>query len=119
MNKKGRFAPFWIILAVLGILLIGSFITPFRIVLDDIFENIQDNADAEEAAGNPNFANLSCTDANASVLMKGTCFTLGGFMVVFILYVLYTWISGMVAGAGARTPVYGNKLNAYRAALEG
>jgi len=113
MNKNGRFAPFYVILGILGILLIGSFITPFKIVLDDIFGNIEESATAN---GNPA---LSCTDPSASGIMKATCFTLGGFMVVFILYTLYYWISGMVAGAKSPTPVYSSKLNMYKAALEG
>lgn len=118
-DKNARFAPFYIMFAVLGILLLGSFITPFRIVLDNIFNNIQNTADAEQAAGNPNYANLSCTDPSASGIMKATCFSLGGFMVIFVLYGLYYWISGMVAGAQSPTPVFSNRLNAISRSLEG
>lgn len=112
MNKKGRFVPFWVMFGILGVLLIGSFITPFRIVLDDVFLNIEDNAAAN---GTPL---LSCTDPAASGIMKATCFSLGGFMVIFVLYALYYWVSGMTAGAKSPTPVFSRRLSAVQAALE-
>ena len=88
-DKSARFMPFWIMLGLLGVLLIGAYITPFKIVLDDIFRNMNSNADSK----------LTCTDPDAYWYIKSTCFTLGGFMVVFILYLLYNWVSAMVNGA--------------------
>lgn len=111
-DKRGRFAPFWVMLGVLGILLIGSFITPLRIVLDDSFARIESSAIDN---GNPA---LSCTDSSASGIMRATCFTLGGFMVMFILYALYYWTAGMVAGAKSPTAVYSKRLSQAQAALE-
>ncbi len=112
INKKARFAPFWILLGVLGILLLGSFIPVFQISLDDVFSNIQDSADAN---GQPE---LSCTSSEASGIMKATCFTLGGFLFMFIVYSLFYWISGMVAGAKAKGPVFSPKYREAQAALE-
>lgn len=120
MNKKrlrnigtrARFVPFWIMLAVLGILLAGSFITPIRIVLDDAFDRI------ESSAIDNNTPLLSCTNSNASGIMKATCWSLGGFMVVFILYLLYQWITAMINGAKAKGPVFAPRLRRVQQALQ-
>lgn len=114
-DKRGRFIPFWVFLGVLGVLLIGSFITPIRIVLDDSFSRIESSATAN---GTPL---LSCNNPNASGIMKATCFSLGGFMVIFIMYGLYVWISGMVAGAKKPGAIFApryRQLQAQQAALE-
>ena len=99
MNKSARFVPFWVMFGVLGILLIGSFITPFKIVLDDIFRNIEINSSSN---GTPT---LSCKDPSATNIMKATCFSLGGFMFLFVGYLLYNWVSGMLTGAISPTPI--------------
>ena len=111
INKKGGFKPFFILFGILGILLIGIMITPLRLVLDDSFERIEESALAN---GTPE---LSCTNPNASGLMKGTCFTLGGFMVVFILYILYSWVNGMVAGAKSPRPIFSPRYKQQQAQL--
>ncbi len=111
-NKHGRFMPFWIMLGVLGVLLIGSFITPIRIVLDSAFENIEESAVAN---GTPE---LSCTNPNANPLLKATCFSLAGFLVLFIFPVLYSWITGMVNGSKAKGAVFAPRLRQMQAALE-
>lgn len=112
IGKRGRFMPFWILFGIMGVLLIGSQITPLRIVLDDSFERIEDAAIAND---NPK---LSCTSEEASGIMKATCFSLGGFMVIFILYVLYSWITAMVNGAKKNGPVFAPRLRKMQAALE-
>jgi len=112
IGRRARFMPFWILLGVMGILLIGSQITPLRIVLDDSFERIEESATAN---GTPE---LSCTDPSASGIMKATCFSLGGFMVVFILYLLYSWVTGMINGAQKKVPVFAPRLRRMQAALE-
>ncbi len=111
-DKSGRFALFWAFFGVLGILLIGSFITPMQIVLDDVFRNIDDNA-----TNNGN--TLSCSNVNAPNYIKATCFTLGGFIVMFILYILYYWVSGMIEGAKKRTPVLSQRYNQFQIGSEG
>lgn len=111
-NKRGTFKPFWVLLALMGIMLIGSFINPIKITQDFIFQNIEDNA---EANGTPEF---SCTSPEAKPLMKATCFTLGGTLVFFVLYLLFMWISGMVAGAKANKPVFAPRYRQMQAALE-
>lgn len=105
MNKKGRFMPFWILFGLLGIFLIGSFITPFKIVLDDVFENIETNSVNEADT------KLSCTSDDAYWFMKATCFTLGGFMVIFVLYLLYQWVSAVTAGSMFPGPILSPRLN--------
>jgi hypothetical protein len=112
MNKNARFKFFWVLFAILGILLIGALITPFRITLDNIFTRIEMNAIDN---GTPE---LSCTSPNASGIMKATCFTLGGFLTMFILYLLYHWVSGMINGAKARGPVFAPKYKKMQEALE-
>lgn len=110
-NKRGKFAPFWVILGILGIFLLGSFITPFRIVLDDSFERWENNAIAEGDT------NLSPSNPDAHWWVKSTAFVLGGFMAVFVLYGLYNWISGMVNGARSSEPVFSKKYRALQQAL--
>jgi len=111
-NKQGRFAIFWILLGILGVLLIGSFITPINLVLDNTFNNMEESAIAN---GN----HLSCTDSEAPPLMKATCFTLGGFLVMFIFYLLYSWISGMINGATAPSAIFSPRYKAMQRSLEG
>lgn len=112
MNTKARFTPFWVMLGILGILLLGSFITPFKIVLDDTFHRIESNAIINDTP------TLSCSNPDSEWYIKSTCFTLGGFMSVFIIYVLYNWVSGMVAGAKSPTAIFSPRYNQMQQALE-
>ncbi len=94
-NKKARFMPFWILLGLLGILLIGSFITPLRIVADDIFLRIESNAIENETPG------LSCTNPDAPGWFKATCFTIGGILII-VIYILYQFVTAMINGSQSK-----------------
>jgi len=109
-NKKGRFAPFWVFLAILGILLIGSFITPFKIVLDDTTDRLDSNA-----INNGN--TLSCSNPDSPWFIKSTCVTLQGFMVIFVLYLLYKWINGMYTGAKSKEAVFSPRYEQMKESL--
>lgn len=112
INKKARFAPFWIMLAIFGILLLGAFITPIKIMLDDIFLRFETNATANGDS------KLGCSDADAYWYIKSTCFVLGGTLVLFILYVLYTWLTAMVNGAKSPDAIFAPKLKQMQRDLE-
>lgn len=112
MGTRARFMPFFIMLAILGILLIGSFITPLRLVLDNVFENFEDNAINN---GDPK---LSCTNSDSYWYIKSTCFTLGGFMVIFVLYILYQWVTAMTNGSKKNGPVFAPRYRKIQAALQ-
>lgn len=111
IGKRARFMPFWIMLGILGLLLIGSFITPMKITLDTAFENIEDSATAN---GTPK---LSCLSSEASGIMKATCFSLGGFVLV-IIYMIYQWVTGMIAGSKAKGAIFAPRLRRMQQALE-
>lgn len=111
-NKKARFAPFWILFGLLGVLLLGVMITPFKITLDDTFDRMDNNAIANGDT------TLSCSDPNAKWYIKSTCFTLGGFMSIFIIYVLYSWVSAMYNGSKSKTAIFSPRYKAMQRALE-
>lgn len=108
MNKKGGFAPFWIMFGIFGVLLLGAFIVPFMITMDNSFRMFNSNPDAS----------LTCNSENSAWHIKATCFTFQGMMPVFIIYVLYKWISGMINGSRAKGAIFAPRLREMERALE-
>lgn len=108
MNKKGRFPIFWVLFGLMIVLFVGSFITPFKYVLDNVFSNMNSN---------PN-ALLRCGSEDSLWYIKATCFTLQGFMIIFISYLLYVVVQAMINGATSKTPILSNRYRQRQSALQ-
>lgn len=107
-NNKGKFAPFWIMLGIFFILFIGALITPFKYVLDEVFKDMNSNSNVS----------LRCNNPDAVWYVRATCFVLQGFMIVFILYLLYSVIDFISKGVTTKTPVISQRYNQIRSLRE-